>query len=397
MTSLARRIILLPVLACLLPGPVRCEEAGSAPFQLVRSLRATQDQIAQGDAAAHAGQRKHLADIAAQLVNANAKAWNDPKNARAAVIYVLSGGDPGVLRGLRDLGALQGVDENTVKGALAYGEGRNAEAEALLGIDARSLDPTIGGHIALVQSVLTTKKDANKALAFLDEARLLSPGTLVEEAALRRQTFLVAATGALDKFEMLSRRYLRRFGSSVYANSFRRQFAAEVANQKYDSDPERLARLEVVLGSLSSADQRDIYLTIAEEGIARGKVELTRLAARDASRLTEDGSVERSRARLYEGAALIVTEQFEKGFAALKRIDRTRLGPADAELLDAAASLASEVRRWPEPSDTVGSLQDLEKRATQVDRASVLATSNVIKAAEKAMAHVDQLLNGASK
>ena len=61
---------------------------------------------------------------------------------------------------------LPGMDDKLVQGVLAYGEGRNAEAaDLLIRIDARSLDPSIAGHLALVQAELIAKKDAGKALA----------------------------------------------------------------------------------------------------------------------------------------------------------------------------------------------------------------------------------------
>ena len=388
---------MLMLAALALAGPIRAEEAERMPFELVRSLRAIQDRIAHGDAAAHESQGQLMAEIAARLARVDAAAWNDPRNARAAVIYVLSGGDPAVLKRLHGAGALPGIEENLVKGVLAYSEGRSAEADLLLGIDTRGLDPTIGGHIALVQSGLTLHKDANKALALLDEARLRSPGTLIEEAALRRQAFLVLAAGDRDRFETLSSRYLRRFGDSVYADSFRRQFATEVVGQKYAVDSARLKRIEAMLADLDQSDRLDIYLAIAAEGVLRGKVEATSMAAANASGLAEDGSATRARAELYRGAALIVTEEHDSGLATLKGVDKSALERVDAELLEAAVSLAGQMRRWPEAADAAGGLAEIEARAAPGEQPVVLATSKLLMVAKEMNSRADQMLNGAAK
>ena len=70
------------------------------------------------------------------------------------------------------------------------------------------------------------EKEPAKALAYLDDARLLAPGTLIEEAAFRRQIALIASAGDGERYEMMVARYLRRFPNSVYAGNFRQQFAA---------------------------------------------------------------------------------------------------------------------------------------------------------------------------
>ena len=71
------------------------------------------------------------------------------------------------------------IDEKLLKGALAYGEGRHRRSRASCsdGIEARTLDPSMAGHVAYVQGELAAKKEPAKALAHLDDARLLSPGT----------------------------------------------------------------------------------------------------------------------------------------------------------------------------------------------------------------------------
>jgi len=155
---------------------------------LVRSLQILQEQIANGNVAAHAAQSALLERIEARFAQAPPDTWQDPRNARAAVVYLLGGGKPATIRALLSYEKPPAIEARLIKGALAYVEGHEDEAQDLLRtVDVRSLPPSLGGPVALVQSALIVRQDVAAAMAFLDEARLLMPGTLVEEAALRRR------------------------------------------------------------------------------------------------------------------------------------------------------------------------------------------------------------------
>src|SRR5262249_35028917 len=153
---------------------------------------------------------------------------------------------------------LAGPNDSVLRGALAYAEGRGGEAHALLGdVSALSLDPILAGHVALVQAELVANSDPRRAIARLDEARLLAPGTLVEEAALRRQVSLAGAAGLAEMFEALSGQYLRRFPKSFYAASFKQQFAAELAGRK--AGAVETTKLDTAINALENSEQRELY------------------------------------------------------------------------------------------------------------------------------------------
>jgi chemotaxis protein MotC len=366
----------------------QCQEAPGQPVELVRSLRALQDRIAHGDAAAHQSQRKLLAQIAEQLARVADQAWTDPRNARAAVAFVLSGGDARVLRKLLDMGALPGVDDKLVQGALAYSEGRNAEAAELLAlINARALDASMAGHVALIQSELIAKKDPQKAMDFLEEARLLSPGTLIEEAALRRHVTALAAAGDFDRFQALATRYLHRFPNSLYAGNFRRQFASEIVARAQAGDAARMSTLESGLAALDAADQREIYLSIAKEGLIKGKLEVTRFAARNAVRLAAEPTADGVRARLYAAAALAVIDASDQGPSALASLEGATLSEDDAELLAAAGSVVAEIRQLPPDG----------AQPTEAQVNEMAASLKVVAQARQAVERADQMLSEAGK
>jgi chemotaxis protein MotC len=227
-------------------------------------------------------------------------------------------------------------------------------------------DAAFAGHLALVQAILMVRRDSQKAIDLLDHALLLSPGTLIEEAALRRQTTLLAAAGALDRFEARSLDYLRKYGRSLYAPGFVQSFVRVlVTTPVYTTDKDRIARLKTRLDELPDLVKRDTYIAIAEEAITRGRVELTRLAARRAAELVKDGSVASLRIRVYEAAALIVTDDYDRGVAMLGAIDKSRLEAADATLLEAAQAMAALVRRPPETVEASVPVTAVQQRAQQ--------------------------------
>lgn len=367
----------------------------SGPVALARSVQALQDRVAMGDKDAHLAQRRVLAEVSAAMLQMDDAVWLQSKNLRAAVTVVLSGGDPRLLRKIIAHKEPQGIDGALVKGALAHVEGRRRDAvDALKDIDVRELDASIAGHIALTQSMLVEKDEIAKSLALLDLARLLSPGTLVEEAALRRGAVTASAAGKFDKFETLCSEYLRRFPRSVYAQSFRRQLAKALLNETYGNDPTRRKNIETVLAEMPREDSKEVYLAIAEEGISSGAVELTRFAVRSVTPGLAPDSPERERARLYDSAALVATEEMSQGVENLNSIDKQKLTDPEVELVDAALAVAEEVKREPPPFDDEAEPPALSKAGLKRDRNGVAATQPSAERAQQLIDRVDQLLLG---
>lgn len=388
----------LPLLLLGLALPIAAataDEPAKQPFELVRELQIFQDHTALKSTSARTEQREQrerIAKVAAQLTAFEPKVWSDPRNVRAAVIYVLSGGDPRILRNLTATGPIAGIDEKLVKGAMAYSERRDAEAIQLLdGVDVEALDRSIGGHVALVRAMLLADADKRKAYALLDRARVIAPGTMVEEAALRRQAILAAKMGELDAFDQLSSQYFRRFSGSIFARSFQRQFAEEVVAHNYATNEKRLVSLEMQLGGLPEADRRETCLAIAENAVAAGNVELVRLAARLATIDARAHPVEATRMRLFEAASLLVTPAYEEAARALWTIDRSKLGVREEPLLDAALSVAREIVRPPTWNQQAAPAQGADAPANPADAAS----DNLIMNAQQALAQSDGLLSEA--
>ena len=187
------------------PWPeVPAVEPDQQPYILMRALRAVQDQVAVGSTSAHEEQRRILRDLGSKLRGLPVQVWDDVRNVRSAVFFALSGGDPAVLKVIIDRTTTPHVERRLLRGALAYGEGRQRDALGLLQpLKARDLDPVLGGMVALIQGTLVARTNPKEAIQRLDEARLLAPGTLIEESALRQEILLVAREGELERFDLL--------------------------------------------------------------------------------------------------------------------------------------------------------------------------------------------------
>lgn len=359
-------------------------DARPEPFEVVRSLRMLQDRITRGDAEAVAAQKAQLAEIGEALDQTGDEAWKAPRNLRAALAFVLSGGDAAVLRKLLARGVVQVADEKLVRGVLAYATNRNAEAlEALAAINARTLDPALGGQIALAQAELAAKTDPAKALTHLDEARLLAPGTLIEEGALRRQVSLLTGLGEFERADVLTEQYLRRFGRSAYASAFKRQLARFAALRPGLIDPPHMAGFEAALQWLDAGDRQDIFLSVAQESLGKGRVDLAHYAVDRALALAGDSDGVVKQAHVYRAAALAATAEFDSARTALETLQSVQLNPDDAELIAAAVSVMTEVRRLPE--SPTGSVQP----AVLDELTGAFAQ---VKAGREAMAEVDRML-----
>src|SRR5690625_2163785 len=221
--------VLLLLAALFLVSPASAEEEAvkqtRAPFELTRSLNALQDQIALGNEAAFAAQQGLLRELGEQMLGFDRAIWREPVNARAAIGFVLSGGEAELLRVLLAEDALPAEEAAVAGAAFAYAMGRWDEASAGFDeVDARRLPPVLGAHVALVQASLAMREAPEEARRHLENARLLAPGTLVEEAALRRQLSIESRLGQVESFSSLAKHYFRRFPNSIYGANFRHVF-----------------------------------------------------------------------------------------------------------------------------------------------------------------------------
>ncbi|MGO4740454.1 chemotaxis protein [Bosea sp. 2KB_26] len=369
------------------PLPITARPA----VEIVRTLQLLQDQVATGSVEAHASQRGLLGILESRLVDLDASAWNDERNTDAAVIFALSGGSPKILRHLLSNQLVTGVAADLVQGALAYVEGRGEEAKRLLmPIEARLLRPGLGAQLALVQSALIVGQEPARAMSLLDFVRLQATGTLLEEAALRRQVFVARQIDDFPRFETLSSDYLRRYRHSIYAGNFRQRLAAALAEMDYAKDPARFSRMVGLLTNLEPKAQRDLYLMAARNAVENGRIQSALLSAEMAMRLAENSAPDIARAKLYQASAMVVSPRsLDMGLRDLRSIDRSLLGANDLRLLDTALGVGKSIKRLPGEPEKPPEASVNERK--QVDEAQASAQLPALRKAQEALSGVDRL------
>ncbi|ARP63697.1 chemotaxis protein MotC [Mesorhizobium sp. M7A.F.Ca.CA.001.09.2.1] len=339
--AVTRRLIGLLLLAGGHPSTGFAQEA-LQPYQLVRSLQLIQDRIAAGDHAALPMQAKLLEMTDARLRAANAEDYKDPKNFRALLVYGMSGGNPVTVEAATSRATADPQSLAIAKGVIEYLNGRPGKAiEALRPIDPMALPPDLGAFLALVKGSLLAGDQPATALGLLDEARLLSPGTLVEEAALRRSVGLAVAQGDAARFALASTQYVERYLYSPYASQFADSFVSGVIALHMSISQDKLGD---ITSMMDPEREKVIYLRIARRAAIDGLNDLSAFASARAEQ-GRDGNTNQDdpRALLYASLSTVTSGTIEDIRAKLGKIDRSRLSEGDRALLDAAQAIAGEV------------------------------------------------------
>lgn len=360
----------------------------------VAELRHHQDRTAKGEEAAREAVRAALSDLAQDLGRRPATAPGDPEVYRAIMIFLLSGGDYRVVEHLAT--SAQGLPQQelqTLAGVLAYAQGRSADAiRAFSILDIEKLDPAVGAQVALVNAFLLETVDAVKARSMFDWARLLAPGTLIEEAALRR-SMLLSVNQDANRFEMLAAHYLTRYSGSVYIPGFLSELAKAVVAGTYARDAAAMSRLFDIIETSKPEVKLKAYVELSAAAIAAGRLSVVQTIARKLGVLPA-GSRDAVRIALHEAAALTPTTNVDKAATHLDLFDEGQLEGADAALLQAARRLATAIHAAPIPA--AGPVELLQSMPTD-EKNGVSATRPAVTSAQAAVVRADALLSGATQ
>ena len=335
-------------LALALTGGARGADQDIKISNMVSDLQRIQVEMAMGDKTAYARQIDRLHAIGEAIDAAPADVWKDKNETDSAATFVLSGGPVRPIARLLASGAIPDSEFSLLRGALAYASGREREALTLLeGIDPKSVGLRLGGQLAYAQSVLVTGKDPNLAIQLLDLARLLAPGSLVEEAALRREILVTGDQRNRDRVIFLARQYVTRFPRSIYAENFIQGLSQTSVRYGLVNSLTDLAKFNALLTLVTPEQRREFLLTLARAQTISGRYEVAGAAAEQILGDLPPGAPEETRARFYQAAAQILSPEFDAGVAALKAVDLARLGRADQRLYGAVLYVAEHLRDPP--------------------------------------------------
>ncbi|OAP41053.1 chemotaxis protein [Sinorhizobium glycinis] len=344
-----RAILATSVLAAPLAiGLARASETEElAPFKMIRSLQYVQDSVVLGDHSAIEMQRFMLGEIDKRLRAADEAIFRDPRNVDAALVYVMSGGNPETLEYLTDRDIEGNFDARVTDALRQYLRGKGPLiVENLSNAAPEYKNSRVGPYLFLILGNAISQQDPVAAMKYYDWARLTAPGTIIEEAALRRSVPLAARAGDPDRGLRYALNYARRYLTSPYASQFADVFV-ELAVAHFGEAVEK--RVAEILGFMDQARQREVYLRVARRAAIAGNQPLARLASSRAETLAGDGGGQpQLLASFYDGLAAVPSQDVFAAAQTLAAIPDEKLSPRDRALREAARAIAEEVVRLPQ-------------------------------------------------
>lgn len=361
--------------------------SGEANLQFrnaIRTLEKIQDATASGENSAVDVQSKLMIQLGADLQNAKRPDLQDVRNLRAIAVYLFSGGNPNIAESQLTPLKIEPGDKALLDGALAYARAEKANAVKFLKeVDLASLPPTLAGRVALVKAILTSAEDLKTSLQLLGAARALMPGTLVEEGALRRCVSFAGKLPDTGQLEHCASSYIRRFSKSIYWQEFEESFTLGLIEMDYLKAGGTMPQLDSILEDIPPAGHRKILLMISKAAVSHGRHSLAISSAQSARELSPAGSAEMTRSNLYEGAVMIVGEDFESGKTKLEKIDKSLLDPSDRSLLEKALVLTRLIAQRP---DTTRKEADKPQTSAEPQKDQPPAYANLLARAKTALA-----------
>ncbi|WP_412057576.1 chemotaxis protein [Bartonella sp. DGB2] len=321
---------------------------GLQPMRLVRSLQALQDNVAAGQSGAAQSLVRFLTKAGDDFAQVPLEEWEKESNLYALLVYLFNGGNPKVVEPILRRSAGGIIDQNLLEGAMAYiRHDRRAFAQAFKTFPGEETAPIDKKWpIALSLSILLNVAEDSRStgseeeVAQLDRIRLLAPGTLYEEAAIRRELAPVIQTGDTPLLLLLTRNYAERFSRSPYAIAFWQQFAFEVPklDEKLTDD-----QLLLLVSYAPLQAQFVTYTRISRSALIAARMERAQFSASQAMALASQLQIDDTTLKFYYAASLVGSLRVEEGDAMLKRIPVSALSLRDQPLFDAAGNVAKIV------------------------------------------------------
>lgn len=352
------------------------------PKDLLSALLRIQDSVAGGDRSALPLQTQMIAMLDQSLSKEGASS----ADLNLVLVYALSGGSRSIASTLVSHAPASDPQSALSKVVMSYVKGNVDEArKGFEPVDPFSLDLRLAPFVALAKGTANIRDNPVIAIQNFDIARLLAPGSLIEEVALRRLLSLHTEKGNAAGFMAIADQYARRFIESPYSAQFAEIFVAGVLKLERGVSQQAIAN---VLAGVPKNHRISLFLRLARQSAVAGRLELSAFASSEL--LREDGipgqSALRTQINLYSAIAEMTKGKVGEVRERLQAIQEAALPKDDLSLLRAARSVVSAIGT---PTDAiasaVASASALEKaRPTAPPPADATTVpTEVPKAAEK--------------
>ena len=319
------------------------------PWRLVRSLQRLQDDIALGSAQSLEAYRILHVRAANWMLALDDTVWNHERNLDALAVYTLLGGNTQIGYKALQKSSLEDWQKLPLKAAVAFAERDYASASDFMkDIDHRALPVSIGAQFALSKSMLASSTDLPLAAKLLGEARRMAPGTLVEEAALRRAIRIAGEMGDAVAFRRFSSTYNNRFGKSEYFEDFLRNYSYALVRMPKEHEASMLEELQQLAEVLNPAQKVSVLSYIARHAVGNARLSMANWASTQALQSLKPGSKLYTRMQLYASASgLVFKEHMKEAMKQLQSVEEGKLTGDDKKFYIAVTALAKRIVRKP--------------------------------------------------
>ncbi|MCP5075699.1 MAG: hypothetical protein GY947_20715 [Rhodobacteraceae bacterium] len=212
----------------------------------------------------------------------------------------------------------------------------------------------------MVKAMLVAKTDPRKAADLFAKSKLLVPGTLIEEAALRRSLVLFKAKKDLSKLVATSDSYYRQFGRSVFGPVFDQDLATAIAKFEDEALEMHQDKLVDAVRQTPASRQKKIYLMLAKNAVVNGKMAFARFTSSNATKVQGTDRQAEARANLYMAAANVVSNKPDQALGALESIDPKILSSDDRAIMQGASKIVTAIAQWPPAGKTGAAMPQAE-------------------------------------
>jgi chemotaxis protein MotC len=357
-------------------------------IEMVRSLNRYQLRGVLGDETAYRESLNELSRIEAAIPLTPSEETKQEKSLRAIATYLLCGGSPAAVRQLFVDGVLDESGAPIVAGALAYAEGRTSEASRLLEpINATGLPVTLAGHLSLVQGGILLRVDKRRAIERFDLARLLMPGSLVEEAALRRELLAIDVAADVQRYLLLARRYAGNYARSPFARDFVDTIHRATVRNALTLPPDALDQFEGFLAAAGNEAALNWRFALMRAAVLNKRPDLAAGWFAKAEKLARSPGA-KSRLALYGAAIKAETGAAEEGLELLRNVPAAGLSDEEIQIRDILGAVLARKRRAPEATSPPASAPAPSVATPQTKPNE----SPIVSAIRESLANTDALL-----
>jgi chemotaxis protein MotC len=265
-------------------------------------------------------------------------------DADLVALYVLSGGNPGVIERTLADARLPESRKRLLKGAGAFVRGDKKSARE----DFQDLEPdrfpdALAARVLMVQAQIQDDLPYVVRRDKLAKAASLALGTLIEEAANRRLVSLAASFNASRDFMYWSDRYVRRFPKSLYFGDFGQDFIDGIRSFDKSSSAIGTPWLEGVFDRLDRDKALIFAARLQQVAVSHGSSRLCAFGQRIAVKLQLKDRRATEKFQLYNLVCQVSSSPSGLD-AKLKAIDRQLLDGPDKALLSSANALLEGIR-----------------------------------------------------